>query len=159
MYVPTGASVAGFVSQVFDDCVKGPHPQQRQLVLPLPTTDYDLLRGATLGVAGVQWWEPGGPILIKLVSRTPSAIDVASADPIPHVVVVSHDDHPRLQTLFADGIPSLGPQCQPSAPPPSNTSSAASTAAPTPVSNSNPALDTSQYVDVTKFNLGNVTAS
>lgn len=55
------ASVDGFLSQDFDGRVKGPHPQQRQLVLTLPTAEYDLARG-------IQWWEPGNPVLVKLLT-------------------------------------------------------------------------------------------
>ena len=119
LYLPICVSVAGFVSQVVDGQVSGPHPQTRQLVLTLPTLNYDLTQGATLGVArGIQWWEPGNPVLVKLVNRTPFAIDLKPQDPVAHVIAVSHDDQPRLQALFADHVPSLKTQQHTSNPTP-----------------------------------------
>lgn len=48
--------VEGFVSVQTEAFVTGPQPQDRQLVLAIPTQTYDMGLGAELEVArGVQW--------------------------------------------------------------------------------------------------------
>ena len=50
----------GFTSIIVKGFATGPMPQDRQLVLTLPTENYDMERGALVGVArGIQWWDLG----------------------------------------------------------------------------------------------------
>ena len=61
----------GFTSRAVEAAPVGPRPQERQLVMIVPTSRFDLEQGASVGVArSVCWWEPGMPVYCKLVNRS-----------------------------------------------------------------------------------------
>ena len=97
----TPLELPGFVSTTVEGRTKGPLSQVRQLVLILPTENYDLEKGAVLGVArGIQWWEPGTPLLCKVVNRSPNECLIRAHQHIAQVVAVNVDDEERFRSLF-----------------------------------------------------------
>ena len=61
----------GFVSVQAEVFVTGPQPQDRQLVLVIPTQPFDMELGATVGIAtGVQWEYLSNLLQRKVVNRT-----------------------------------------------------------------------------------------
>ncbi|CAB1105423.1 unnamed protein product [Ectocarpus sp. CCAP 1310/34] len=68
--VPENTVVEGFTTRAVEAAAVGPQPQDRQLVMVLPTERLDLEQGAVVGVArAVMWWVPGSPEYCKLVNR------------------------------------------------------------------------------------------
>lgn len=61
---------AGFVSLPALGFETGPNPLGRQLILLLPSEEYDIDKGAPVGLAlGVYWWNPATPAMCELVNR------------------------------------------------------------------------------------------
>ena len=81
-------------------------PQDRQLVLTLPTEKYDMERGALVGVArGIQWWDPGMPVHCKIVSRGNSFAKLVRGHPVAHMIAVNTRNTERFYSLV-DSSPS-----------------------------------------------------
>ena len=94
-------------------------PQDRLLVLVLPTEEYDLGAAAVVGIArGVMWWEPGSPVPCKLVNRSNYWVTVSSAPMIARMIAVNSRDSTRFQSLFDTPPSTMDPQTPPSPPPP-----------------------------------------
>ena len=80
----------GFTSIIVECFATGPMPQDRQLVLILPTEKYDMERGALVGVArGIQWWDPGMPVHCKIVNRGNSFAKLVRGHPVAHMIAVN----------------------------------------------------------------------
>ena len=81
-------------------------PQERQLVLTLPTEKYDMERGALVGVArGIQWWDPGMPVHCKIVNRGNLFAKLVRGHPVAHMITVNTRDSERFCSLV-DSSPS-----------------------------------------------------
>ena len=93
--------VGGFVSVQKEAFVTGPQPQDRQLVLVIPTQPYDMELGAELGVArGVQWWYPGNPLQCKVVNRTKTAMTIQQGVVVAKVFATNSSDTERMRLLL-----------------------------------------------------------
>lgn len=93
--------VGGFVSVQTEAFVMGPQPQDRQLVLVIPTQLYDMELGAELGIArGVQWWYPGNPLQCKVVNRTKTAMTIQRGAVIAKVFATNSSDTERMRLLL-----------------------------------------------------------
>ena len=100
----------GFTSIIVEFFATGPMPQDRQLVLTLPTEKYDMERGALVGVArGIQWWDPGMPVRCKIVNRGSSFAKLVRGHPVAHMIAVNIRDTERFYSLV-DSSPSLDPR-------------------------------------------------
>ena len=93
--------VEGFVSVQTEAYVKGPQPQDRQLVLVVPTQSYDMEQGAELGIArGVQWWYPGNPLQCKVVNRSSRPIAIQQGLVVAKVYATNSSDTERMRLLL-----------------------------------------------------------
>lgn len=92
--------VEGFVSLQIPAFVKGPQPQERQLVLINPTKTYDLEHGADLGIArGVEWWYPHTPLHCKVVNVTKLPITLQRGMTVASVYALNASDVERIKLL------------------------------------------------------------
>ena len=93
--------VRGFTNVAVEGAALGVQPQDRQLVMVLPTEKYDLNKGAQVGVAkSVMWWTPGSPVYVKVVNRTKENSQVVGATPIARMVALNVRDKARFESLF-----------------------------------------------------------
>lgn len=61
--VSASIHVKGFTSVALEAAAVGVQPQDRQLVMVLPSEKYDLSSGAKVGIArSAMWWTPGAPV-------------------------------------------------------------------------------------------------
>ena len=96
--------VPGFVSRSVPGVVTGPRPQGKQLVLLLPTDDYDLDKDALVGVArGVQWWVPGTPVSCRVVNKSKSPGAVPTNRVVARLVAMNTRDTARFNSLLHQG--------------------------------------------------------
>ena len=104
--VAESTTVGGFTSIAVETAAVGPQPQDRQLVLMLPTERFDLKRGALVGVArAVLWWQPGSPVYCKLVNRSKENAEVTGSGVIARMIALNVRDAARFESLF-DEAPS-----------------------------------------------------
>ena len=100
-HVPEETTVPGFTSSAIETAAMGPQPQDRQLVLVLPTERFDLSKGNSWGVArGVMWWTPGSPVYCKAVNGSPSDCTVVGRTKVAHMIALNVRDRPRFESLF-----------------------------------------------------------
>ena len=101
----------GFTSIIVECFATGPMPQDRQLVLTLPTEKYDMERGALVRVArGTQWWDPGMPVHCKIVNRGNSFAKLVRGHPVAHMVAVNTRDTERFYSLVDSSPSTLDPR-------------------------------------------------
>ncbi|CAB1099718.1 unnamed protein product [Ectocarpus sp. CCAP 1310/34] len=104
--VPETTGVEGFTTRAVEAAAVGPQPQDRQLVMVLPTKRFDLEQGAVVGVArAVMWWVPGSPASCKLVNRSKEKVAVEGSRVIARMAALSVRDKPAFDSLF-DTAPS-----------------------------------------------------
>ena len=107
-------TVEGFTSRAVEAAAIGTMPQDRQLVLVLPTERYDLAKGAVAGFArAVCWWQPGHPVYCKLVNRGRAKVAIEGRV-IAKMIALNVRDPARFHSLF-DASPSA---VDPPLPPP-----------------------------------------
>lgn len=100
LYNEKAVVVDGFISLQISAFVKGPQPQERQLVLITPTTAYDLEQGADLGTArGVQWWYPHTPLHCKMVNVTKTSVSLQRGMTIANAYALNAGDVERIKLL------------------------------------------------------------
>ena len=96
--------------------VTGPRPQGRQLVLLLPTEDYDLDKDALVGIArGVQWWIPGTPVSCRVVNRSKVPGAVPTNRVVARLVAMNTRDTARFNSLLHQGPSTTDPPSSPQA--------------------------------------------
>ena len=101
----------GFTSIIVEYFATGPMPQDRQLVLTLPTEKYDMERGALVGVArGIQRWDPGMPVHCKIVNRGNSFAKLVRGHPVTHMIVINTRDTERFYSLLGSSPSTLDPR-------------------------------------------------
>ncbi|CAB1110204.1 unnamed protein product [Ectocarpus sp. CCAP 1310/34] len=88
----------------------GPRPQDRQLVMVLPTERFDLEKGATVGIArAVMWWTPGTPVYCKLVNRDAQVVEVTNGSICARMIALNVRDRGRFDSLFDDTPSTVDP--------------------------------------------------
>ena len=104
-------SIQGFTNVALEAAAVGVQPQDRQLVMVLPTEKYDVVdKGAEIVVAkSVMWWVPGSPVYVKVVNRTNKQFDLVGAAPIARMIALNVRDKARFQSLFDDTPSSVDP--------------------------------------------------
>ncbi|CAB1104547.1 unnamed protein product [Ectocarpus sp. CCAP 1310/34] len=121
--VPETTGVEGFTTRAGEVAAVGPQPQDRQLVMVLPTKRFDSEQGAVVEVArALMWWVPGSPVSCKLVNRGKEKVAVEGSRVIARMVALSVRDKPAFDSLFdtapSAADPPLAPR-EPRAPSPS----------------------------------------
>lgn len=129
LYNTSSLRVDGFVSVEIQAYVKGPQPQDRQLVLLTPLPPFDLELQADLGMArGVQWWHPYTPLKGKMVNVTNAPITLQRGKAIANVYTLNASDVERMTLLdethrrvpvgkvFIDDVHMEEPSTQPPSP-------------------------------------------
>lgn len=87
----------GLFSKVVQCSGSGPVPQNRQLVLVMPTDTFDMEKDAVLGEArGIQWWEPKTPLHCKLVDTDEAPLTIPLRQRIAKIIVVQVHDAERF---------------------------------------------------------------
>ena len=100
-HVPESTTVEGFTTRAVEAAAVGPQPQDRQLVMILPTERFDLERDAVVGVArAVMWWTPGSPVYCKLVNRGKGTVSIEGSRVIARMVALNVRDQPGFESLF-----------------------------------------------------------
>lgn len=90
IYVDNEIEVPGSVSAEIEARVKGPIPYAKTLVLVFPVAPFDLDEGGILGVArGVQWWNPGVRLKIKVVNKANSPTTITTSTQVARAVAVN----------------------------------------------------------------------
>ena len=103
--VAATTTVPGFTSIAVETAAVGPQPQDRQLVLMLPTERFNLEKGALVGVArAVLWWLPGSLVYCKVVNRAEETAVVEGNRVVARMVALNVRDPARFESLF-DGFP------------------------------------------------------
>ena len=101
----------GFTSIIVECFATGPMPQDRQLVLTLPTEKYDMEHGALVGVArGTQWWDPGMPVRCKIVNGGNSFAKLVRGHSVAHMIAVNTRDTERFYSLVDSSPSTLDPR-------------------------------------------------
>ena len=141
-------AVQGFTSKGVEAAPVGPMPQDRQLVILLPSKRFDLESGATVGVArAVMWWTPGTPVYCKVVNTSKVDSVISGRPTVARMIALNVRDPARFDSLF-DASPSAvdPPACITDTAPASPPSEPSVPPVPPPT------------VDVREANLGNLGA-
>lgn len=100
LYNGKQVQVDGYVSLEVDAYVRGPQPQDRQLVMITPLPSFDLELAVELGVArGVQWWFPHTPFRCKLVNVSKTSATVQRGMAVANVYALNASDVERMKLL------------------------------------------------------------
>ena len=101
----------GFTSIIVKCFATRSMPQDRQLVLTLPTEKYDMDHGVLVGVArGIQWWDPCMPVPCKIVSRGNSFANIDRGHPVAQMIAANTRDTERFNSLFDSSPSTLDPR-------------------------------------------------
>lgn len=96
-------TVEAFTSIAMETAPVGPPPQDRQLMLMLPTARLNLDKGALVGVArAALWWLAGSPVSCTIVSRSKDAAVVERNRVIARMTTLNLRDLARFEVDAAD---------------------------------------------------------